>query len=45
VLTVCYQLEEDKVIADAQDALEAMESVHNPERDFVSVDDAEIEDL
>ncbi|KAJ9101085.1 hypothetical protein QFC21_003303 [Naganishia friedmannii] len=37
------QLEEDKVIADAQDALDAEQMVHDPERDFVAVDDAEVE--
>ncbi|KAJ9118608.1 hypothetical protein QFC22_003828 [Naganishia vaughanmartiniae] len=37
------QLEEDKTIADAQDALDAEQMVHNPERDFVAVDDAEVE--
>lgn len=39
------QLEEDKLIADAQDALEAQQEVHDAVRDYVAVDDAELENM
>lgn len=33
------------MIADAQDALEAQQEVHDAVRDYVAVDDAELENM